>query len=314
MKYVIAGNAVADCITYADGTCAGFRPGGATLFALTGFQLFSDEAMLVGGFGADYMEQLGEYLAANPNVVTDGFHVRDPHHPINYMFYLDEGGWDSRTVYGNAHYDNLCCNPNEDRMRDYLADTVGVCTFRGEDPVFFDELFQLQKEFHFRFAWEIRASMTVPEKLPLIREILQNTEAFSINRPEAYRLFDVSSDVEAIRALHGLNVPLVVYRVGKEGLYILQNGAYVFAPSFEKYPVVDVTGCGNTSTAAAFYAFWEGKDIYDIAAYANIAAAHNLRGYGAMDVSPENRKAALADVAAFSAELRVKERIRTVED
>lgn len=312
MKYLIAGNAVADCITYADGRCAGFRPGGATLYALTGIQLFTDDVMLVGGFGADYMDQLGEYLNRNPNIDRRGFHVRDPHHPINYMDYRDEGGWDTRTVYGYAHYDNLCCNPDEDHLEDYLADAHAVCTFRGEDPAFFEQLFALKKRFGFRFGWEIRASMTVPEKIAPIREILRETDAFSINRPEAYRLFNVEGDEAAIRALQALDVPLVVYRVGKEGLYILKDGTQLFAASFEKYPVTDVTGCGNTSTAAAFYAFWEGKDIFDIASYANVAAAHNLRVYGAMDVTQEARKAALADVRAFSTGLRAG--ARSLED
>ena len=62
MKYVVAGNAVADCINYADGSSAGFRPGGATLFALTGIQLWTDDVLLCGGFGEDYMQQLGDYL------------------------------------------------------------------------------------------------------------------------------------------------------------------------------------------------------------------------------------------------------------
>lgn len=306
MKYVVAGNAVADCITYADGYCAGFRPGGATLFALTGFQLFTDEVLLVGGFGADYMDQLGDYLERNPNIDQSGFHVRDPHHPVNYLHYRDEGSWDSRTAYGNAHYDNLCCNPDEDHLRDFLSDTVGLHTFRGEDTAFFAQLFALKKEFGFGFGWEIRANMATPEKMPLIREILAKTEAFSINRPEAYTLFGAGSDEEATRALQALNLPLVVYRVGEEGLYILMRGKRLFAESYKKFPVTDVTGCGNTSTASAFYAFWEGMDIYDIAAHANIAAAYNLRVYGAMDVSSDNRREALQDTQEFSEILRRK--------
>ena len=53
MKYVVAGNAAADCITFADGTCTGFVAGGASLFALLGIQLWDDEALLCGGFGED---------------------------------------------------------------------------------------------------------------------------------------------------------------------------------------------------------------------------------------------------------------------
>lgn len=309
MKYVIAGNAVADCINYADGSSAGFRPGGATLFALTGFQLYTDKVMMVGGFGEDYMDQMGEYLARNPNVITEGFNVRDPHHPINYMYYQNEGDWTSETVYGNAHYDNLCCNPFEDHMEDFLEDCDAVATFRGEDPKFFEEIFALQDRFGFRFGWEIRGNMCVPEKLELIKEILQRTQAFSLNRAEAFTLFSVDNDTDAINALHGLNVPVIIYRVGGDGLYVLMDGKALHAPSFMKYSVTDVTGCGNTSTAAGFYAFFEGMDHWQIAAHANVAAAHNLRGYGAMDLSEEIRSAAAEDLKAYLDELRSTSRL-----
>lgn len=309
MKYVVAGNAVADCITYADGSCAGFRPGGATLFALTGIQLWTDDVLLCGGFGQDYMVQLGEYLERN-HISREGFHVRDPRHPINYLYYRDEGGWGTKAAYGFQHYDRLCCNPVEDGLRRFLKDAHAVCTFRGEDPQFFSEIFALQEEFGFKFGWEIRGSMCVPEKLPLIIRILEHVDAFSLNRPEACSLFGVNSDEAAIDALLQLHLPLVVFRVGKRGLYILKGNETLFAPSLEKYPVVDVTGCGNTSTASGFYAFWEGKDIYDIAAYANVASAHNLRTYGAMDLNPEKRAEAMADIAEYGHVLRASQEIR----
>ena len=303
MKYVVAGNAAADCITFADGSSTGFLPGGATLFALTGIQLWTDEVLLCGGFGADYMDHMGDWLLRN-HINRAGFHVRDPRNPLNYMFYRDEGGWDSRTEYGAAHYDNLCCNPEEDHLRDFLADTVGLCTFRGEDPDFFREIFALRKEFSFKFGWEIKGNLCVPEKLPLIRELLTQVDAFSLNRPEAFRLFGTNNDRDAITALQTLGLPLVIYRVGKRGIYILKDGECLFAPSFQKYPVVDVTGCGNSSTSAAFYAWCEGKDIFDIAAYANVTAGQNLRYYGAMELTEENRRTAMAEEQELARSLR----------
>ena len=145
---------------------------------------------------------------------------------------------------------------------------------------------------------------------PLIRRLLERVDAFSLNGPEACALFGVDGDEAAVDALLALRVPLVIFRVGKRGLYVLKDGEVLFAPSFEKYPVVDVTGCGNTSTASGFYAFWEGKDIYDIAAYANVASAHNLRVYGAMDLGPAQRAEALSDEAAFSRELRMTQTVQ----
>lgn len=289
--YVIAGNAAVDKITFADGTSTGFMPGGATLFALTGIQLWTDSALMCGGFGADYMEHMGEWLVRN-RIDRRGFHVRDPRNPLNYLVYRDSGDWYSYTEYGNEHYDNLDCDPQKDHLRDFLGGTKGVYCFRGDDLSFFSQMAELRAEFGFHFMWEIKATITVPEKLPVIQEILKGVDAFSINRREAYQLFQVTEDGEAIRFLQNLGPELVVYRIGSKGLYIIRGEEVLFAPSCQKYTVVDVTGCGNSSTAAAFYAWCEGMDLYGIAAAANITAAMNLRYQGAMELTPENRQAA----------------------
>lgn len=303
MKYVVAGNAAADCITFADGTSTGFLPGGASLFALTGIQLWTDEVILCGGFGEDYMDHMGEWLLRN-HINRSGFHVRDPKNPLNYMYYRDEGSWDTKTVYGNEHYDMLSCDPEKDRLRDFLPDAAGLCVFRGEDPDFYRQIFALKVEFPFKLCWEIKGNFAVPEKMSAVREILGHVDAFSINGPEAHALFQVQTDEDAIAAMKALGLPLVIYRVGKRGIYILKDGQALFAPSFQKYPVMDVTGCGNSSTSAAFYAWCEGMDSIGIAAYANVTAGHNLRYCGAMELSEENRRLAREDVRRFAQSLR----------
>lgn len=312
MKYVVAGNATADCITFADGRSTGFVPGGATLFALLGIQLWTDQVLLCGGFGADYKEYLGDWMERN-GIDRRGFRIRDPKNPLNYMYYRDEGGWDSRTEYGEEHFQRLDCNPAVDHLEEFLDDTVGVSIFRGNDPEFYRQMFALRKQYGFRLGWEIKGNFAVPEQLETIRKLAQETDSFSINYPETCQLFQVDTEEAAIRALQTLKVPLVIFRVGKKGLYLIQGEQVLFAPSFQKYPVVDVTGCGNSSTSAAFYAWCEGKDLFDIAAYANVTAGHNLRYYGAMELSPETKQAARQDVKEFAAFLRDTQSIRTIK-
>ena len=306
MKYVVAGNAAADCITFADGTCTGFVPGGATLFALLGIQLWTDEVLLCGGFGEDYMEKLGPWLERN-RIDRRAFNIRDPKNPLNYMFYRDEGGWDSRTEYGNEHFDRLDCNPRLDHLEDYLEDAVGLAVFRGDDPDFYAQVFALRERFGFKLGWEIKGNFAVPGQLERIRALCKNVDSFSINGPETFCLFGVDNDADAIAALKTLGCPLVIYRVGKRGLYIIQGEEVLFAPAFTKYPVTDVTGCGNISTAAAFYAWCEGLDIYEIAAHANVTAGHNLRYFGAMELSDETKQQARQDLAEFTQFLRERQ-------
>lgn len=298
MKYVVAGNASADCITFADGKCTGFVPGGATLFALLGIQLWTDDVILCGGFGEDYMDTLGPWLERN-HIDRRGFRIRDSKNPLNYMYYRDEGGWDSRTEYGNEHFERLDCNPKLDHLEEWLEDCVGLAVFRGDAPEFYQQIFKLREQFGFRLGWEIKGDFAVPEKLEQIRQLTKNVDSFSINQPETYCLFGVDNDQDAIASLKTLNCSLIIYRVGKRGIYIIRDGETLFAPAFTKYPVTDVTGCGNISTAAAFYAWCEGMDIYEIAAHANIAAGHNLRYLGALELSEENRRLAREDVADY---------------
>ncbi len=302
MKYVVAGNAVSDCITLPDGTCTGFVPGGATLFALLGIQLWTDEVILCGGFGADYKEKLGDWLERN-GIDQRGFNVRDENNPLNYMYYRDEGGWDSETVYGKDHFDRLDCNPEEDHLEEFVRDAKGLAVFRGRDPEFYREVFQLREKYLFKLGWEIKGDFAVPEYIDEIKALLANVDSFSINQPETYRLFGVDSDEKALDALKKLRLPLVIYRVGKKGIYIIKDGESFFAPAFTKYPVKDVTGCGNSSTSAAFYAWCEGKRIEEIAAYANVTAAHNLRYYGAMELTEEDKTAAREEVRQMTEEL-----------
>lgn len=301
--YIIAGNAAVDKITFADGTSTGFMPGGATLFALTGIQLWTDSVMMCGGFGKDYMEQMGEWMIRN-HIDRRGFHVRDSKNPLNYLIYKADGDWYSYTEYGNIHYDNLDCDPLKDNLRAFLPEAKGVYCFREDDLYFFGQMVQLRDIYGFRLMWEIKATITVPEKLPVIRKILENADAFSINRNEAFRLFGVSEDKDSIEALKALGVKLIVYRIGAKGLYIIQGKQVLFAPSLKKFPLKDVTGCGNSSTAAAFYAWCENKDIFEIASMANVTAGINLQYQGAMELTKENKRLAAKEAKLLSDKLR----------
>ena len=48
-------------------------------------------------------------------------------------------------------------------------------------------------------------------------------------------------------------------------------------------PVVDPTGCGNTSTGSALYAYAEGNDPLMVGIMANVASAQNIRQFGVIE-------------------------------
>ena len=66
-------------------------------------------------------------------------------------------------------------------------------------------------------------------------------------------------------------------------MYTISDGKICYIPSAplpEGCAVVDVTGCGNCSTAAAAYAWCEGKDLAMTGVMANVASGYNLRQNG----------------------------------
>jgi sugar/nucleoside kinase (ribokinase family) len=305
LRYIIACNGSAERIIFPDKTVSKLVPGGAGFFALTGIQLWTDEVMLCAGFGQDYEGQIGPWLDRN-HIDRGGFNVRDERNPINTCEYISASEWRGYADYGNDHFDSLDCFPDQDHLRDFLPDAAGVYVFRADDPVFWGQIIPLRQEFNFKLMWEIKATIATPEKRASVEKLLESVDGFSINRPEAFSLFEVDNDEAAIRRLRGYNLPLVVYRVGAEGLYILAAGKSLFAESFKEYETVDVTGCGNSSTAAAFYAWREGEPIHKIAAMANVAAAHNLRFTGLMEFEPGMRELALKQADTLAQRLAKK--------
>ena len=94
--------------------------------------------------------------------------------------------------------------------------------------------------------------------------------------------YNLADSVLATMNLKELGVPCY-YRVGSKGAYMIMNGEVEFVPVVHLVPKeeeVDPTGCGNSSTAAALWAFCEGMTTKEICAWGNIVAAHNVLQFG----------------------------------
>lgn len=72
---------------------------------------------------------------------------------------------------------------------------------------------------------------------------------------------------------------MTLFRVGERGLYVVTRDDAIYLPPAPG-PVVDPTGCGNTSTGSALYAYAEGNDPLMVGIMANIASSQNIRQYG----------------------------------
>ena len=102
---------------------------------------------------------------------------------------------------------------------------------------------------------------------------------YSVNYPEAKALFHVAAEEEAVQKITELGTPCFL-RMGSKGSCMIAQGKAEFAKSLTIGEIVDPTGCGNCSTAAAMYGWCEGNSLYETAMIANISAAYNLLQYG----------------------------------
>ena len=147
--------------------------------------------------------------------------------------------------------------------------------------------------------WEVTpvTYLGITEYYDEFMEYLQKCDIYSLNRFEAFVIFGVDTDEEVIERIKALGKPCY-YRIGTEGAYMITASDTVKIPMISVVPrdeEIDPTGCGNSSTAAAMWAFCEGYDPLMIGLIAGVAAAYNVRQYGPWpDMSEEVRAEALA--------------------
>ncbi|MDR6742303.1 2-dehydro-3-deoxygluconokinase [Herbaspirillum sp. 1173] len=128
---------------------------------------------------------------------------------------------------------------------------------------------------------------------------------------EAFRLCDIClPSWEDVSMLTGLNdrdaivdhlldygVKLVAFKLGHEGCYVAtRRERRMVSP----YPVqaLDATGAGDCFGGAFMAELMAGRDPFQAARYANVAAALSTTGYGAVDPIPRREKVEAALKAA----------------
>ena len=156
----------------------------------------------------------------------------------------------------------------------------GVYVAQNADRTFWKKLAAIKARDGFKLMWEIEGPWAHIHYLQDVKEICAAAvDIFSLNIEEAEVLFDCKGDEACIKALQELDVDMTLFRVGQRGAYIVtKDDAFLLPPA--PGPVVDPTGCGNTSTGGALYAYAEGKDPLMVGIMANIASSMNIRQYG----------------------------------
>lgn len=281
MRYIVCGPSIVNEVVCADGTRRGPILGGS-VYCLAGLRLWTSSCGYVSNVGDDFESLYGSWFAAN-GISTDKVSHILPHTWHTELVYGDEGIHDERSVFGEADEEEL------DRLDVIRAeqvaaacdpDTAGIYVESREGSEFWRGVSAVREATNAKIMWEPPTSaMMDPARRAGVIETIGLTDAYSINLPEARALFDVEGEREAIDAIIELGTPCFL-RAGARGSHMVQDGRSAFAPSVTVGEVMDPTGCGNASTAAALYGLVEGLDPDRTARLANVSAAFNLLQWG----------------------------------
>jgi 2-dehydro-3-deoxygluconokinase len=116
---------------------------------------------------------------------------------------------------------------------------------------------------------------------------------------DAQHLFGTSEPNEIIEAVRALGPRIVVLTLGRDGALVDADGRREHVPG-HRVEAVDATGAGDTFDGSFLAEFLRTGDAFAAARYANVAAALQTRGYGAVGPMPY-RADVEAELAAGSA-------------
>ena len=301
MKYVIGGNVMLDTVRFPDGTEHTRESiGGPATFAYSGVKLFTDDVMQCSRLGEDYHALFDPWIENN-KIETSGLKVVSDYCNHSYLVYYPDG------TYGSSHIDDQAIFGEWMQNLGYMktspidfaavttSKTKGIYIAQNCDKVYWDQLGKVKERDGFKIMWEIEGPSSHKSFLDKVIYACRYVDIFSINIQEAQNLFDVVGDEACIKNLQKLPVDFTLFRVGERGAYaVTPDQAFLVEPA--PGPVIDPTGCGNTSTGAALYAYVEGYDPLMIVIIANVASSYNIRQFGVIPNFAEVREDAIAQV------------------
>jgi sugar/nucleoside kinase (ribokinase family) len=281
MKYIVLGPSIVNDIEFEDGALKKGIIGGS-IFCVAGIKLWTDDCLFISNVGGDFGKYYGEWMDAN-NCSYAGLNEILPHTQYTRLIYGKEGLHDEVSIYGIEEEKIV-----EELDKIDLAlllnhcgeSTKGIYIEANIYDAVWNSIERIKNRGDIKIMWELPTSVSLNEdRHEAALSIIRNIDIYSINLPEAKMLFDAGNEDAAIKKITELNTPCYL-RVGKRGSYMICNNNAYFSESIVVGEVIDTTGCGNCSTAAALVGFCEGYEPAKIAKMGNIAAAYNLLQYG----------------------------------
>ena len=301
-RYIAAGSALRDrVIQYGDTEVSSVQIGGGGVYAATGLRLWDDSVALAVYTGPDFHDYFDEWLR-QVDIDASGINEKFQHCRLVDLLYNEYGTFNVRDHWEEYHV------PHCDKIDAALiapllsSDTRGVHILGRMLPDTIAELYRLCKTNDTLFSVELEPLRWAGQSgmKELMQELTANMDMFSLNYYEVTQLFpDVRDYKDAVELMQSFMTPCFL-RVGTDGAYMLMDGQVVRTTMITELGNTEPTGCGNTSTAAAFWAMTQGYDTVAMSYFGAVTASYNASFQGLMtDTSPAARARCLKVVEKY---------------
>lgn len=281
-KYAVTGAIILNDIRYTDGSTKEGLLGGGGLYALSGIRLWTDDCLMVGNIGEDFETLIAPWWDGN-HIPRTGLNLCHKHCGYNQVNYEPDGRFNEHSIYpeGDSHSMYLVSHPEQ--IEPLAGDLKGLSMVANANPVEFRKIGRMREKYGFKVMLEVNSHHCKAEDYENVMACLDYVDIFSVNLPEAKDLFSLDTEEACIAAIQRTGKPCF-FRVGTKGSYMVMPDKAWFVPIVRGEHDIDPTGCGNSSTAAAFYAMCEGEDPLMCAIMGNVTSCLNAQQFGPMPV------------------------------
>ena len=284
-RYIATGLNMLDRVVVGDKEI-GIYMGGIPMYGYAGMRPWvnNPEDICYGArVGNDFFKNYDPWFHNNGIDEKDLLFVSDVT-PYNTLYYSNDYEVADSIFFTGDFKDSAFWRPHGEDFNSWVGtNTRGIYTCSSANDPMWEQIFQLKKTHTFKIMWEPTYVSTFPTSKEATLQLCQKIEMASFNVPEGCRIFGLENEKELLKLLCSFNTELILLRCGARGLYVIHNHKATMIPSApvpKETGVVDVTGCGNTSTAGACVAWCEGNDPIMTGIMANVSANLNLRQKG----------------------------------
>ena len=257
--------------------------GGGGVYALSALKLWTDNCIPVDYVGTDFFEKYSSWFVEN-GIILDGMSAVFDETVKTLLYYQEDGRYIIKWKQGDLGTGRGTVNMQ--LLKPFLHEGIkGIHLVAHGNIALFSQLNEYRDRLGIKIGYEINnTNEFYVNAQGFIEEVTKKyVDFFSVSFGEMCGFFrDVSTIREAIKKCASFGCPIYL-RAGIEGGYLINNGICWHIPMTSDFGSKDATGCGNTSTAAVFWALSEGYSEPMAGVIGSVTAGLNASHLGLID-------------------------------